>query len=380
MFQSEDSEDEDQCALSDKWKYQRSSRRWSRKDLNSPIIENRNGETPLKCASSHDSLLADQNSSSETGDSPVLDSKMHHTTADDMMLHRKHLAVDANGNATMKLSPKIRRAASERIKSAKSFLKRVESLKGRRRKPKNISDISGPVVADNADMQARIKHLNCKEINSTNKTETVSPSNTTVESRLQPDLDTSANSSSLSSTEKNTPFSSPGNESLTISSLDRTGDSSAFLSTNSTFSDNDTTNSVNISPNGALGFTPISRQNQSNSSSLDNTFLSADYKPGRFPKVLDESIFSTSDTNVRTRSFSYIDESSEHSLDKVRRRGSCDPRHQLHRVSIYDNVPIEEDLSVAQQELDIILSELFQNINGLNRAINGEDAGRSAFT
>ena len=379
MFQSEDSEDEDQCALSDKWKYQRSSRRWSRKDLGSPIIENRNGDTPLKSASSHDSLLADQNSSSETGDSPVLDTKMHHTTADDMMLHRKHLTVDANGNATMKLSPKIRRAASERIKSAKSFLKRVESLKGRRRKPKNISDISGPVITDNADMQAKIKHLNCKEINSTSKLETVSPSNSAVESRLKPNLDISANSSSSSSPEKKTPFSSPSNESVTISSLDRTGDSSVFLSANSTFSDNDTTNSVNISSNGALGFTPISRQNQSNSSSRDKSFLSSDYKPGKFPKVLDESIFSTSDTNVRTRSFSYIDESSEHSSDKVRRRGSCDPRHQLHRVSIYDNVPIEEDLSVAQQELDIILSDLFQNINGLNRAINGEDAGRFAM-
>ena len=324
-------------------------------------------------------MLADQNSSSETGDSPVLDTKMHHTTSDDMMLNRKHLTVDANGNATMKLSPKIRRAASERIKSAKSFLKRVESLKGRRRKPKNISDISGPVVTDNADMQAKIKHLNCKEINSTNKLQTVSPSNSEVEARLHPNLDISANSSSLSTPERKTPFSSPSNESVTINSLDRTGDSSAFLSANSTFSDNDASNSVNIPSDGALGFTPISRQNQSNNSSLDNTFLSTDYKPGRFPKVLDESIFSTSDTNVRTRSFSYIEDASEHSVDKVRRRGSCDPRNQLHRVSIYDNVPIEEDLSVAQQELDIILSELFQNINGLNRAINGEDAGTWTF-
>lgn len=360
--------------MSDKWKYQRSSRRWSRKDLNSPLIETVNGDQALKSSSSHDSLLADQNSGSEQGDSPVLYNKMHHTTADDIMLHRKNLTVDANGNATMKLSPKIRRTASERIKSAKSFLKRVESLKGRRRKPKHISDISGPVVADSVDMQAKIKHLNCKDINSSNNQETVSSLKTTDGSRLQVSSDTGATSSRLAFPVNSSNTSTPRNDSLAASSPDRTGDSLVFHSANSTFSDSDIS-MVNTSTNGALGFTPVSQQTQNNSSSSENKFLPVDYTPGRFPRTLDESMFATSDSNVRTRSFSYIDESSEQNSNKLRRRGSCDPRHQLHRISIYDNVPVEEDLSVAQQELDIILSELFQNVNGLNRAINGEDAG-----
>ena len=370
LWQCEDSEDEDECALSDKWKYQRSSRRWSRKDLNSPLIENANSQPALKSASSHDSLLADQNSSSETGDSPVLDSKMHHTTADDMVLHRKNLTVDANGNATIKLSPKIRRAASERIKSAKSILKRVESLKGRRsKKNKNISDISGPVITDAADMQAKIKHLNCKDINSSTKEENMS-SSTTNESRLQASSDTSANSSRLASPEYPINIASSGNESFTLSTRDKTADSGVLIhSANSTFSDGDTSTTAD----GALGFSPLSQKSQTSNSSP------VTYRPGRFPKNLDESLFSASDNSVRTRSFSYINESSEHNSEKSRRRGSCDPRHQLHRVSIYDNVPIEEDLSVAQQELDIILSELFQNINGLNRAINGDDAGKADF-
>ena len=333
-----------------------------------------NTQPVLKSASSHDSLLADQNTSSETDDSPVLISKMHHTTADDMMLHRKNLTVDANGNATMKLSPKIRRVASERIKSAKSILKRVESLKGRKsRKNKNISDISGPVINDAADMQAKIKHLNCKDINSPSKEEVIPPSSPAIESRLQANSDTSANSSRLASPDINRTGTSLGNESFLLSSRDKTADSGVLIhSANSTFSDSDTS----AIADGALGFSPISQQSETSRTSLDNTF-SSDYRPGRFPTNLDDSLFS--ETSVRTRSFSYVDDSSEHNSVKSRRRGSCDPRHDLHRVSIYDNVPIEEDLSVAQQELDIILSELFQNINGLNRAINGDDAGKAGF-
>jgi ABC-type transporter Mla subunit MlaD len=38
-------------------------------------------------------------------------------------------------------------------------------------------------------------------------------------------------------------------------------------------------------------------------------------------------------------------------------------------------VPLEENLETAQEELDDILHKLFQDINGLNKAIYGEDAG-----
>ena len=38
-------------------------------------------------------------------------------------------------------------------------------------------------------------------------------------------------------------------------------------------------------------------------------------------------------------------------------------------------MPLEENLETAQEELDDILHKLFQDINGLNKAIYGEDAG-----
>lgn len=381
VFQSEDSDEEDPCALSDKWKYQRSSRRWSRKDLDCPVVENKNGQAVLKSASSHDSLLADQNSSSETGDSPVLDSKMLHTNED--MVFKTVPTYDANGNATMGISPNvIRRAASDRMKGAKSFLKRMESLKGKRsRKNKTITEISGPVVTNNADMQAKIKHLNCRDISSKQDT-TASISNE------NPQVVNGEPENSLIST-NSTPelITSPRREALTVvTSPGNRENSSALNNTNSSAVNSDISNVTldtsadvsQLSTNGALSFDMSTLSRQSNSSDTTNSsqetlFIPGEYRPGKFPTLLDDSLFA-SDSNVRTRSFSYADDNIPQEK-KHSRRGSHDPRKQLNRISIYDNVPIEEDLATAQEELDIILSELFQNINGLNKAINGENAG-----
>ena len=63
----------------------------------------------------------------------------------------------------------------------------------------------------------------------------------------------------------------------------------------------------------------------------------------------------------------------------VKRRGSAGPRLDSNRMSVYDNVEPEEDLETAQQELDMILSKVFEDINVLNKAIYGEDAGRCLF-
>lgn len=388
LFQSEDSDDDDQCALSDKWRYQRSSRRWSRKDLDPQFNENQTGDTVLKSSSSHDSLLAGQNSSSETGDSPVLDSKMHHTN-EDMVVKTSIPTFDANGNATIGLSPKgIRRTPSDRMKGAKSFLKRVESLKSKRSKKKNITDISDPVVTDSANMQAKIKHLNCRDITSNSEGRKTPVSQASVNGEIEI---TSKNPSSdlITSPRKEalTTITTPAKTDSNSNSLD-----SSVVSHNPVLSITDTSDySVDTklndsslsSTNGAQGLNLSSPGWQSTcsdttDSSQETLFLPVEYrlgKTGKFPKLLDDSLFK-SDSNIRTRSYSYEDENSGQKI----RRGSHDPRREMHRVSIYDNVPIEEDLATAQQELDIILSELFQNINGLNKAINGDDAGWLDFT
>ncbi|CAD6227713.1 GSCOCG00006167001-RA-CDS [Cotesia congregata] len=68
------------------------------------------------------------------------------------------------------MSPKFRRTGSERLRDgAKAFLRRVESLKSRRRKRQNREGvvISGPQVLDVISMQQKMKDLNCVDVSPT---------------------------------------------------------------------------------------------------------------------------------------------------------------------------------------------------------------------
>ncbi|XP_012946500.1 uncharacterized protein LOC106014037 [Aplysia californica] len=83
---SEDEEEDDLCALSERWEYQKSVRRWSRKDLHSPTpappsAEEADVTEVIDRSASHDSLLADQDSGSQTGDSPLLHPRTAHSSA-----------------------------------------------------------------------------------------------------------------------------------------------------------------------------------------------------------------------------------------------------------------------------------------------------------
>ncbi|CAB0013902.1 unnamed protein product, partial [Nesidiocoris tenuis] len=65
------------------------------------------------------------------------------------------------------LAAKFRRSGSERLRDgAKAFLKRVESLKSRRRKRPQRDGvvISGPQVVDVASMERRMRDLNCVDV------------------------------------------------------------------------------------------------------------------------------------------------------------------------------------------------------------------------
>ncbi|KAK3599497.1 hypothetical protein CHS0354_006631 [Potamilus streckersoni] len=363
--EAEESDDDEQCALSDKWKYQRSSRRWSRKDLHSPTSEE-NGRSLLKSTSSHDSLLADQNSSSETGDSPVLDSKMNHLRSLENTSHvQTSTPVDSNAHSTNLRTPKvIQRAASERLKGAKSFLKRVESLsrsKKGHKGPRTIAEISGPVITDRDEMQEKIRHLNCKDISPSTENPSIGILDNSFASNL-----------------------SSNNTSRVLSPVSESEVSMVHTASKST---SDRSNCSNTSV-GALGFSP---EEQDSDSSFSDTFiLPADYRPGQFPKELlatqlDSSrVHSNHQVNTRTRSFStgneIISKTQFEKNSSPVHRGSHDPKHRScdavnssNRKSIYDNVPLEEDSNETQQEFDLILAELFENIKGLNQAINGED-------
>ncbi|GFN74682.1 rho GTPase-activating protein 7 [Plakobranchus ocellatus] len=206
---SEEEDEEDFCALSERWEYQKSVRRWSRKDLQTPsspgslsagaskggdskgfniasedAVDGRKTSHTTQRAPSHDSLLADQEDTgqSETGEkSGYLDvaetqgrvEDVHdHTLQNDDEDNQNDRHTSSSSSASSTLSPRLRRAASERIKTAKSLWRKMEGgLKSRKSRRHNggatggALEISDPVLADKGgDMKARLERLQCVDI------------------------------------------------------------------------------------------------------------------------------------------------------------------------------------------------------------------------
>lgn len=151
-LQGDDSDEENQCALSENWKFQRQSRRWSRIPGNFEAALAKRGtalddqaededddgehEAPSieQCGSSYDSVLGvgSHRNLQETDDSALVS-----VTIEDEGCH--------SAAATL-LPPDVaglKRSNSERIKDgAKALLRRVESLKSRRSKRKTRNTVA----------------------------------------------------------------------------------------------------------------------------------------------------------------------------------------------------------------------------------------------
>lgn len=207
---SEEEDEEDFCALSERWEYQKSVRRWSRKDLQPPYsptsptspggkkedrgfsyAPSETGKQKSQRAPSHDSLLADQDDSTQSvgvdqTDSGVSDHRrpkeggsqtqeLQNEGEEDTPSER-HTSSSSSASST--LSPRLRRAASERIKTAKNLWRKMEGgLKARKSRRHHAGpggnrhgsggalEISDPVLADKAgEMQARLERLQCVDI------------------------------------------------------------------------------------------------------------------------------------------------------------------------------------------------------------------------
>lgn len=362
LLQVDDSDDEDQCALSDKWRYQRSSRRWSRKDLD--LVPQLNGaETgtieKLRSSSSHDSVLTDnEESMSQTEDSPVFTVKSPHIprppTPTDTTLSNPwrttSLTVEETdspvSSSGVALSPRLRRAASDRFRGAKNFLKRMENLSTRRstrrgKGPISRLDIGSPMLVDTPEVQERMDQLGCVDISPTLP---VSPSSSTA-------------------------FASPASDSVFENSPD------------ATYSSGSVTNSE-ISLPGSKTTTPatLRRCHSGAANKVEVYSLQAGYKPGGFPKLISNGYIEMdngSQVNYRTGSFNFGTDRRTHCELPVVLRHSKTPTPEdedipvfntEHRQSIYDNVPAGSP-GDAQQELDMILCDLFENINGLNQSL-----------
>ncbi|XP_015119035.1 uncharacterized protein LOC107042491 [Diachasma alloeum] len=148
----EDSDEDTQCALSENWTFEKKTRRWSRVcDVTQANLERLQaiaGQIPSEEDSLEDRLEAEEASD---------------TMIDNRFATSPHPLPD-------EMSPKFRRTGSERLRDgAKAFLRRVESLKSRRRKRQNREGvvISGPQVLDMMSMQQKMKDLNCVDVSPT---------------------------------------------------------------------------------------------------------------------------------------------------------------------------------------------------------------------
>lgn len=159
-----ESEDEDQeCALSDQWTFQRHSRRWSR------IVDLLPGDQQGSLEGSGSSATGQ----AAAGAEPMADEEQS----------KQERPEEASGERTPSTDPVIlgsfRRSSSERLRhGAKNFLRRMESLRsrsGRRRPPTRPEGTAGtgalvigsPQVLDPAAMEDRMRDRNWVDLSPT---------------------------------------------------------------------------------------------------------------------------------------------------------------------------------------------------------------------
>ncbi|XP_012057773.1 PREDICTED: rho GTPase-activating protein 7-like [Atta cephalotes] len=152
----DESDEDTQCALSEKWTFEKRTRRWSRiGDVTTANVERLQA-------------IAGQNAASEDDS---LEDRLEAEEAEDTMLENlRYGSLPPGTLPDGENGTRFRRSGSERLRDgAKAFLRRVESLKSRRRKRQNRDGvvISGPQVLDVMSMQQKMKELNCVDVSPT---------------------------------------------------------------------------------------------------------------------------------------------------------------------------------------------------------------------
>ncbi|PVD34960.1 hypothetical protein C0Q70_06241 [Pomacea canaliculata] len=361
---NDESDEEDLCALSDRWEYQKNVRRWSRKGVNNEAVE-----LSLHPTISHDSLLADQESGSHTDDSPLLDNKMPCVplsieTVQDRLGPSVQLEVPLvpefkeqtlSSSHFFPVSPRLRRSASERIKSA---LKKMDSFK---RKPKrhvvHLSpvEISGPVVTDQEGMQAKLQHLKCMDLSLPDAANRL-PSSTGMSTPIYP-------RDKVSKTESS-PLVSPVTP-ITATSPSLSDDPSACThsasKSESSLSEYYAAHSqlLAIFQQHGSKHESDSRRNNGENSLLEIFLLPEDHKPGSFPRLLHNGYI---DTNTSPTSTGH------RPVNKQQKHLNVDDL--LHENHSFEGISAKEEPSLSQTPDD----EEGSNSNSSHDLSEGEDA------
>ncbi|NXV30936.1 RHG07 protein, partial [Rissa tridactyla] len=379
---SDDSEDDEPCAISNKWAYERCSQRWARIESTegfpgqegastsapgSPILKSISNEDTvfLEHGEKHDvsSVHSTSSGDSDTGSFPKPFEGVETSASSSRCSSIKVASLDSTFSCSLPHSEFLNATSEEKLldkspyKKRKSLLKKMEklhlrscNLRSGQSKAKPI--ISEPVLLEGLN-EEKMKMLNCVNISDLSGIQTKNGSS------FSPQSCNSSNQSENSSTVGATsPIIKPRSHCEVKGVYAEDLDSRKLLLWND-----------------------LSEQNLKNDTKLQMNQMfqiPQGHKPGTFPKALTNSSLAPVDNssiNWRTGSF--------HGCRRNRSRSSSKdskaPRSPLsctnNRLSVYDNMPdIELDnLEAAQVGDDDVFSELnnvIEDVNGLKKLVD----------
>ncbi|KAM8969277.1 rho GTPase-activating protein 7 isoform 1-T1 [Sarcophilus harrisii] len=366
---SEDSDEDEPCAISGKWTFQRDSKRWSRMDefdVFSPLpgLAARAPGSQVLASASRESLLTDLSEGQELVSVRSLSSASSLPTepstprADSVASFCSSGLQEFGPLPSPTELPGTKAHGQPTKAKPRGLLKRMESLKLRRShagRPKGGPAklglvISGPVLQEG---QEKLKHLPCVEISSLAGVRKRSISNSTQTS-------SSSSSQSESGSAVSTP--SPVTRTRSLSTCHKRA--GMYLE--------------GFDPFDQAAFDSVLEQNLRNRESRGDDavfYIPEDHKPGTFPKALSNGRFPAPGKESvapgwRAGSF----HGREGAKGLRRRNSSCSVSS---RLSVYDNVPgsglysSSGDLAdLGQEDIFPELDDILYHVKGMQRMVN----------
>ncbi|NXI14727.1 RHG07 protein, partial [Irena cyanogastra] len=377
---SDGSEDDEPCAISDRWAYERCTQRWSRIESLAafPAEEGAGASTPgspaLKAISNEDSVFLDHSEkhdvssihSTSSADSDIVNSQkpfedVETSTSSSRCSSVKVPSLDSAFSCSPPPSEFLNITSEEKLldkspsKKRKSLLKKMEklhlkscNLRSGQSKAKPI--ISEPVLLEGLN-EEKMKMLNCVNISD------LSGIRTKNNSSFSPRSCNSNQSVNSSTGSTPSPVTKPGSPCEGRGMYAEHMDSSKLLLGND-----------------------LSQQNLKNDTTLQKNQMfqiPQGHKPGTFPTVLTDSSLSPAENpsiNWRTGSFHGCRRSRSRSGSKDP-KGPRSPLGRDNRLSVYDNMPNTdlEGLEAAHLGDDDVFSELnsvIADVNGLKKLVD----------
>ncbi|KTG36130.1 hypothetical protein cypCar_00002529 [Cyprinus carpio] len=399
---SEDSDEDEPCAISGRWTFQRDSKRWSRLDqLDLDVFSSPPGDAGSFTAflsqddrfargpllkegvnASAESILTDLSEQPEVG-------SLHSAGANEDSLSDGLPSPLERGTFAFDLKPSLINSAAEKStrSRAKSFLKRMESLRLRtssnaasKRKKKGVVgqgklEISGPVLKEGFD-EDKLRRLNCVDIatldRNANQDRSITYS-TQTSSGSAGSSQSEASSGSAVSTPS--PVSRARSHSTAAGSTKRGGmylegfdplnfvvlqpseDQEGKHQKKSKKMEPSSTAENNCRNRQSSNYRQIEEEErQEEEGGVIFFYLPEGHKPGTFPKALADGGSYRGGDNISRRP---AQRGSAASLDS--------------RLSVYDNVPFSEvgdDEDEAEGEEESKLEDVLERVSGLQQLVN----------